>query len=205
MGRNIYSLYSYGVFSTFIISLPARILTLIFSGLLSLLSFIGGKHLTFLIDSFASVFISIPSLLIALIVVYLFGSSFVFLILSIILCDWAFSYEGIQNKVREVYTKGNIIAAKTMGASSVHIFRFHILPELLSVLYVLFITGLPSVIMTIALLSYLGIDFSTDIFGPGLGEQLSFSKDYFLKSRESVLVPTVGIIMLIYTFMRIQK
>ncbi len=205
LGRNIYALYSFGVFSTFIISVPARLLTLLFAGFLVLTSYISGRYLTFLFDSLASVFISIPSLLIALIVIHLFGANFVLLILSIVLCDWAFSYEGIQNKVREIYTKGNLIASKSLGASSFHIFRYHIFPELVSILYILFITGLPTVIMTVALLSYLGIDFSANLYGPGLGEQLSFSKDYFIRSKESVLVPTFGITMLIYTFMRVQE
>ena len=54
--------------------------------------------------------------------------------------------------------------------------------------------------MTISIYSYLGINFGSEFFGPGLGEQISFSKDYFDKSPFSVIMPVLGIFLLVNVF-----
>ena len=197
MGRDIYALYAYGSFTTFLISIPARILTLLFSVFVSFLSYASSKSLNFLIDSFAAVFLSIPSFLVALIVLYSLGSELFVFYLAIVVADWAFVYESIQGKQREVSESGFVIAAKSMGANSYYLFKMHIFPEIISILFILFITGIPGVIMTVAIFSYMGIDFGTESLGPGLGEQIAFSKDYFLVSPFSLFTPILGILFLV--------
>ncbi|MCB1156746.1 MAG: ABC transporter permease subunit [Leptospiraceae bacterium] len=200
LGRDIYALYSYGILSTFVTAIPARLLTLSLAALSSLLSFSLGKYFETVLQMFSSVLISLPSLLIALVVVNALNTGFFAMLLAIILSDWAMTYESVQSKIREILGSGQAIASRAMGAGKIHIFKNHILPETRSIFYVLFITGIPSVIMTIAIFSFLGIDFTADVFGPGLGEQISFSKDYFDKSPLSLIMPTIGIFLLVYSF-----
>ena len=197
LGRDIYALYAYGTFTTFLISIPARCITLLFSVCFSFLSYASGRYMNFLIDSFASVFLSIPSFLVALIVLYSLGSELFVFYVAIVVADWAFAYESIQGKVREVKESGFVIAAKTMGATKFYLFKVHIFPEIISMLFILFITGIPGVIMTVAIFSYMGIDFGTEFLGPGLGEQIAFSKDYFLVSPLSLFTPILGILFLV--------
>ena len=61
LGRDVYALYAYGSFTTFLISIPARLVTILFSVSISFIYYTSGKFLDFLIDSFASVFLSLPS------------------------------------------------------------------------------------------------------------------------------------------------
>ena len=197
LGRDVYALYAYGSFTTFLISIPARLVTILFSVSISFIYYTSGKFLDFLIDSFASVFLSLPSFLVALIVLYSLGSELYVFYIAIIISDWAFSFESIQAKIRELKDSGFVIAAKTMGGNDFYLFRKHIFPEIVSMLGILFITGIPGVIMTVSIFSYMGIDFGTEFLGPGLGEQIAFSKDYFLVSPLSLFTPILGILFLV--------
>ena len=197
LGRDIYSLYSYGIVGTIFMAIPARILTILFSLSISFFSYRLGETLSSFIELLSSVFISLPSLLVALIVVGLYGEGLSVLFLAIVLSDWALVYETLEAKVREVKNSGHSIAAFCMGASKFYIYKKHIFPTLLSVVNVLFITGIPSVIMTVAIFSFLGINSNSEIFGPGLGEQISFSRDYFEHSPESIIIPCIGIFLLV--------
>lgn len=197
LGRDIYALYAYGSFTTFLISIPARSITLFVSVCFSFLYYSLGKYIGLLIDSIASVFLSVPSFLVALIVLYSLGTKLLVFYVAIVIADWAFAYESIQGKVREVKESNFVIATKTMGANDFYVFRKHIFPEISSMLFILYITGIPGVIMTVAIFSYMGIDFGTEFLGPGLGEQISFSKDYFLSSPLSLFTPILGILFLV--------
>jgi peptide/nickel transport system permease protein len=207
LGRDILSLFCYGSIVTLILAIPSKIFSIIISLILSLLTYSGGRFMGLLISSLSSVFLSIPSLLIALVVIYSLGKNFEVFLLSIVLSDWAMSYETIHSKISEISNSGYVYVSKNFGASNFYIFKNHIFPQLIPILNVLFITGIPSIIMTIAIYSYMGINFGSDTFGPGLGEQISFSRDYFHKSPLSVVLPIIGIFLLVnvFNFQEIKK
>jgi peptide/nickel transport system permease protein len=200
LGRDVFVLYCYGSIITLIIAIPSRILSIILSLILSLLTYAGGRYVGLVISSISSVFLSIPSLLIALVVIYSLGKNFDIFIFSIVLSDWALSYETINTKISEITSSGYVFISRNFGASPSYIFRKHVIPELFPLINILFITGIPSVIMTIAIYSYMGINLGSDIFGPGLGEQISFSKDYFHRSPLAVGLPIIGIFLLVNVF-----
>jgi peptide/nickel transport system permease protein len=197
LGRDVYSLYTYGLLVTILVAIPARIFTILISLIVSLLSMYLPRYLKIWVDSISSVFLSIPSILVALISIYIFGTEFWVFLLAIALSDWAQSYESLQGKIRDIQESGYVLVSQCMGASKMYIFRKHILPELKNITYNLFLTGIPAVIMTIAIFSYLGIDFGADLFGPGLGEQISFSRDYAHVAITPMFVPILGIILLV--------
>ena len=61
LGRDIYALYAFGTFTTFLISIPARVITLLASVLIAFMSYASNKYINFVIASFAAVFLSLPS------------------------------------------------------------------------------------------------------------------------------------------------
>ncbi len=205
LGRDNWAMFSYGSLATVILCIPARLLTLLFAMFISFCGTIRNGDFSFLTDVISSVFLALPSLLVALVAIAILPDNQTTIIVAIVLSDWAVGYETIQGKLREIQKSGYISASSALGAKSFHVFYFHLIPALSFVLEFLFITGIPSVIMTIALFSYLGINTSLLDFGPGLGEQIAFSKDYFGKTPVSVLLPILGIIGLVYSFGRDEK
>ncbi|TGK32429.1 ABC transporter permease subunit [Leptospira gomenensis] len=197
LGRDVFSLFSYGAFSTLIFSLPARLITLLFGSLICMIQYALPFTGRFLFAPISSVFVSVPSLLIALLTLHALGSGPMVLLIALVLGDWAFVYETLQSKIREIDGSGFVLAASFFGASRANVFRNHIFPSTLPVLKVLFTTGLPGVVMTLALFSYLGVSAAGDRFGPGLGEQISFARDYAYAAPLALLLPVLGIVGLV--------
>ncbi len=205
LGRDVYSMYSYGILLNFFIAIPARVLSITLSLIMLSFSFSGIRTVKMFIDSFASVFLSVPSILIGLLIAVSFGKSLPVFLLALAAADWALSYETLSGKLRETENGGFIIVSSLFGAGRFYIFRKHIFPVLLEYSKTLFVIGLPGVIMTASLFSYLGLDFGISFFGPGLGEQISFSKDYFFRNQFSVAVPIIGILFSILLFRENHK
>ncbi len=197
LGRDVLALYSYGVLSTIILAIPARILTLVFSLFVSLISYSLGKTFQYFLDQISNVFLSVPSLLIALMTVAFLGSGFWTVPLAVLFSDWAYSYESIQSRIREIRESPYVSLSLSMGAGGIFVFWNHILPGLFSIVSYLFLTGVPNVIMSLALFNFLGVDWSSDMFGPGLGEQIAFSFDYFSRNPYAVYTPILGIVLLV--------
>ncbi|TGK99751.1 ABC transporter permease subunit [Leptospira levettii] len=199
LGRNNLALFCYGSMSTILIVVPARLLTILFSFLVSTLTLIFPKRSDFFLSGFVSVSLAIPSLLSALIVISILPNNPVSIMIAILVSDWAVVYESLTAKIREIQTSPYIAASLCFGAKPFHLIILHYLPALRSMFQFLFFSGLPTVVMTTALFSYLGIQTSVGDTGPGLGEQISFSKDYFDKSPFSVLLPIIAILTLVYS------
>ena len=138
LGRDILSLFCYGSIVTLILAIPSKIFSIIISLILSLLTYSGGRFMGLLISSLSSVFLSIPSLLIALVVIYSLGKNLEVFLLSIVLSDWAMSYETIHSKISEISNSGYVYVSKNFGASNFYIFKNHIFPQLIPILNVLF-------------------------------------------------------------------
>ncbi|XDD42222.1 ABC transporter permease subunit [Leptospira sp. WS60.C2] len=166
---------------------------------MSSFSIIFPKKSDFLLSGFVSVSLSIPSLLSALVVISILPDNPFSLLIAILVFDWALVYETLTAKVREIQSSPFISASLCFGAKPLHLIFLHYLPALKDIFRFLFFSGLPTVVMTTALFSYLGIQTSIGDTGPGLGEQISFSKDYFDKSPFSVLLPILAILTLVYS------
>ncbi|MDF3819536.1 ABC transporter permease subunit [Leptospira sp. 96542] len=199
LGRDNFSLFAYGSLSTILVVLPARILTVLFAFLFASLSQFSNQLTESFLSALSSVFLAIPSLLVALVVITFLPEWKLSVIIAIVVSDWALVYETILSKMRELKNSGYIVSSKLMGASSLQIVYFHYFPALKSLFAFLFLSGLPAVVMTTALFSYLGVQVTLGDFGPGLGEQISFSKDYFDQSPVSVLLPMLAILALVYS------
>ena len=200
LGRNVFSLYAWGSLVTILLAIPARILTLALALLLSLVSWYGGRFAGTVLQAFSSVFIAIPSLLGALVILQVAGSGVIVIFLAIMISDWALVYETVQGKTREMKNSGYVTASILMGAGRLWVFRRHILPAVFPVVYLLFVTGIPAVIMTLSIFSFLGVGMGGGYFGPGLGEQIAFSKDFVHQGLAPLMAPVAGILLMIYSF-----
>jgi peptide/nickel transport system permease protein len=197
LGRDVYAMYSYGILATIGIAIPARLITIGFGLFVSVIAFRLPGLVRFCIHMIAQVFLSLPSLLVALLVLAGLGSNLLALWVAILLSDWAQVYESLKSKIREIENSEYVKGAYAIHASKIHVFKWHILPGLKSMNWFLFLTGIPTVIMALAIYSFLGVDLASDWFGPGLGEQISFSSNYFRSTPHALVTPIFAIVLLI--------
>ncbi|TGL26044.1 ABC transporter permease subunit [Leptospira yanagawae] len=199
LGRDNLALFCFGSFSTILLAIPARLFTILFSFLISSISLFFKSKADFVLSGFVSVFLSLPSLLSALVIITILPDNPISILIAIVVSDWAIAYESLTAKIREIQSSPYITASICFGANPFQLVAIHYVPALKSMFRYLFFSGLPTVVMTMSLFSYLGIQTSFGETGPGLGEQISFSKDYFDKSPFSVLLPIIAILILVYS------
>jgi peptide/nickel transport system permease protein len=198
LGRDLLSLFYFGLIGTLITSIPARFLSILFGLILSLLHFLKFKPLNKGIEVLSLVFLSLPSLVLAYLILFTLGKSILVLFLAEVLTSWPSIFESLSSKIRELENSNFVMMSYSFGIPKFKVFIRHIFPNLVRICNYLFITGLPGTIMGLAILNFLGIDIGSDYFGPGLGEQISFSKDTFEKSPLSLILPIVGIFSIVF-------
>jgi len=136
---------------------------------------------------------SVPSLLIALLVLYVLGPSFLNVVLVLAVTRWmvyARVSRGLMLSMREELF---VEAARGLGASSPRIILRHMLPNLLGPLLVLATLELAVMMLTEASLSFLGLGIQPPESSWGL--MLAEGREYLTISPWLVAVPGLAILL----------
>ena len=199
LGRDILSLLCFGGVGSFLIAVPARILNILISLCFSFLGFFGGSLMKSVITFLQTFTLSLPSFLTAFLFISVFGSNFFILIFILAFSDIGASAELFSNELNEIRTAAYFKISLSFGAGSIYLLKTHFLPGIFQTIQYCFYTGLPNFLISITLLSYLGVPILEEWMGPGLGEQISFSKDYFDLNPTSLLAPVLLIIVILFS------
>jgi len=135
---------------------------------------------------------SVPSLLIALLVLYLAGPSFLNVVLVLAVTRWmvyARVSRGLMLSLREVLF---VEAARALGASNLRIIVRHLLPNLMAPILVLATLELAVMMLTEASLSFLGLGIQPPESSWGL--MLAEGREYLTSAPWLVAVPGFAIL-----------
>ena len=135
---------------------------------------------------------SVPSLLIALLVLYLAGPSFLNVVVVLAVTRWmvyARVARGLMLSLREVLF---VEAARALGASNLRIIVRHLLPNLLAPILVLATLELAVMMLTEASLSFLGLGIQPPESSWGL--MLAEGREYLTSAPWLVAVPGFAIL-----------
>ncbi len=135
---------------------------------------------------------SVPSLLIALLVLYLAGPSFLNIVLVLAVTRWmvyARVSRGLMLSLREVLF---VEASRALGASNFRIIVRHLLPNLLAPILVLATLELAVMMLTEASLSFLGLGIQPPESSWGL--MLAEGREYLTSAPWLVAVPGFAIL-----------
>jgi peptide/nickel transport system permease protein len=135
---------------------------------------------------------SVPSLLIALLVLYLAGPSFLNVVVVLAVTRWmvyARVSRGLMLSLREVLF---VEAARALGASNLRIIVRHLLPNLLAPILVLATLELAVMMLTEASLSFLGLGIQPPESSWGL--MLAEGREYLTSAPWLVAVPGLAIL-----------
>lgn len=145
------------------------------------------------VGRFVDLQMSVPSLLIALLVLYVLGPSFLNVVLVLAVTRWmvyARVARGLMLSMREELF---VEAAKSLGASSPQIILRHLLPNLLGPILVLATLELAVMMLTEASLSFLGLGIQPPESSWGL--MLAEGREYLTSSPWLVAVPGLAILV----------
>jgi len=146
----------------------------------------------------ADVFLALPTLILALVVVGLLGQGLRNLIITIVFVQWP-SYarivRGMALKVRE---RDFVEAARAVGASRLRIVVRHVLPNLIGPIAVLSTLDLGRVLLAVSGLSFLGFGVSPPT--PEWGAMLSDAKTFLDRAPQLLFWPGLAITVLVLAF-----
>jgi len=135
----------------------------------------------------------VPSLLIALLVLYVLGPSFVNIVLVLAVTRWMVYARVARGLTLSLRDELFVEASRALGASSVRIIARHLLPNLLAPVLVLATLELAVMLLTEASLSFLGLGIQPPESSWGL--MLAEGREYLTIAPWLVSVPGLAILL----------
>ena len=187
LGRDVFSRVLYGSRLSLAIGILAGLLAGYFGG-----------WLDYIIMRIADVMLSIPSLLLAMVVMYTLGSSTVNLFVALSMVGWASVARVVRSQTLSIKESEYVEAARSIGVSRWTIMRRHILPNCIPSLIVLFTLNVPSAILSESSLSFLGIGAQPPAASWGL--IVNQAKQFLFTQPWLCLAPCVAIMIVVLAF-----
>ena len=196
-GRDIMARILYGSRTTLIVAIGVQVLVTLAGTVLGLVCGYYSKVekiLMRILDAFST----IPSLLLCLMMVAIFGAGTINLILAMSVGAIPGCARMVRNQVLSLREKEYIESEKAMGASDIRTMFLHILPACSSYLIVRFSSGLAGSVLSMTSLSYLGLGLSPLI--PSWGGMVYEGQTYMFGTPHLVFYPALAICITVFGF-----
>jgi peptide/nickel transport system permease protein len=184
------------------ISISVGILGVLVSSVIGVfLGLVAGYYRGFVDDAImraVDVFMSVPLLLLALMVLFILGPSFTNIIIVFAVARWMLFCRVTRGVVMSLREQAFIDAARAIGCSDGRIIGRHIIPNLITPLLTLAALDVPRNILTESSLSFLGFGIQPPESSWGL--MLSQGRTYIVTAWWVVVVPGVAIFLSALSF-----
>lgn len=157
LGRSLLARIIVGAQTTLAVALSAVITSVVIGALLGLIAGYRGGLVSDLIMRVTDMIMSFPSLLTALVVLYVLGPSVTNLVIVLAITRIPVYLRTTRAEVMEVRSRVFVTAAVAMGASSARVILKHIVPIILPTLLTIAAVDFAAVIITESGLSFLGL------------------------------------------------
>lgn len=200
LGRDIFSRLIYGARNTIGIAVATTLLAFLIGGSLGLVAAISRNWLDQALSRFVDVLMAIPSLIFALMLLSIFGSSATNLIFIIAVLDATRVFRLTRAVALNVVVMDYVEAAKLRGEGLMWIMRREILPNIMPPLVAEFGLRFCFVFLTIAALSFLGVGIQppTADWGSMVRENAGLIQfaEYDLTAALTPMIPAAAIALL---------
>jgi len=170
-GRDIYSAMIYGLRISLYVGLASTILSVIIGYTLGLISGYYGGWVDTIIMRIADIQLSFPAILIALIIMALWGEGVGKIIIAITIVNWVYYARTARGVVLSEKEKDYAQSAKALGMSNFGIIFKEIMPNTTAPIIVIATVRIANAIILEATLSFLGL--GVPITEPSLGSLIS--------------------------------
>jgi peptide/nickel transport system permease protein len=141
----------------------------------------------------ADLLASVPSTLLALLLLALLRPGLGSLVLALALGGWIPYARLALNRLDVLRADGSLLQVQLMGATALHRFLRHVLPRLAPLLLAQATVGLGAVILVEGGLSFLGVGLAPDL--ASWGTMLASGRAFLLVSPWTLLWPAAGILL----------
>ena len=197
LGRDVLSRIIYGARVSMIVGFSATALSTIIAIVIGTLSgFIGGKF-DLIVQRFVDGFMAFPGLLILITVMSLVGQGVLQVIMVLGIQGGINGSRIPRSAVMAIKENVYIMAAESIGVPTRRMIWRHVLPNIMAPVIVMFTTGIGSVILTEASLSFLGFGLPPDV--PSWGGMLSREGRKFMELAPQLAIwPGLALSIVVY-------
>ncbi|MCR5789371.1 MAG: ABC transporter permease [Lachnospiraceae bacterium] len=198
LGRDVFTRILYGTRVSLLIALLPTALAAALGTALGICaaSFRGATD--FIIMRLADIMLSIPGMLFAMVVLYTLGGSLASVVISLILIEWGETARVVRSVTLKLRESEFVEASVSAGAGGLHVMIWHILPNLLPTIIVLFTLNIPASILSESALSFLGIGIQPPQVSLGL--MTGASRQYLFQMPWLALAPAGMIMVIVLSF-----
>ena len=168
------------------IALVASMATAIVGAIVGMASALGSARVQLWLGRMIDVALALPSLLIALLLVGLFGASFTTMVLAFSVLGWTGYARVVRSEALRLVHTDAVAAARVLGVPLLRVARVHILPHVVPLLLVQLSFSFGGIMLGESTLSFLGLGDPTVAT---LGRQISEGVDYLRARPILVLAP----------------
>lgn len=156
-GRDIFTHLAHGARISLFVGLLSALVSVVIGLTIGLMAGYLGTIVDEFMMRFTDMLLVLPSLPLLIVLIAVLGPSIYNLILLIGLLGWMGFARMVRSQVLSLKERPFIEAAKAVGAGKFHIILRHILPNVMSLVYVTLALSVPSAILSEAALSWLGL------------------------------------------------
>lgn len=192
-GRDYLARVVYGARISLGISFASVVVALVIGTIIGCLSAYYGGVLDMVVMRLLDILMALPSILIAILLVSVVGTSLVSIGVAIAIGLLPTFTRVARGAALTVCGRDYIEAARSLGASSMFIMFKHIIPNCFAALLVQVSLSLASAIMSVSALSYLGLGVQTPL--PEWGSMLSQARSYLANYPYLAIFPGAAIML----------
>ena len=116
-----------------------------------------GGRVDEIINRFCEILYSIPSMLVVILFIVVLEPSMFTIVLALSITGWINMAWIVRGQVMQLKNQEYVLAARTLGASTAHIMRKHLIPNAMGPIIVTITMTVPSAIFAESFLSFLGL------------------------------------------------
>jgi peptide/nickel transport system permease protein len=199
LGRDVLSRTIYGARVSLTVAVAVVSLSLAIGLTLGMLAgFYGGFVDTFVNIYLGNAFLSLPGILLAITLVAFLGPSLLNLILALALAGWVNYARLVRAQVLAVKQREFVQAARSLGATDLHLMLRHIFPNIIQPLIVQAAVGMAAAVLAEATLSFLGLGVQPPT--PTWGAMLNDARSHLFESPYLMFFPAFALALCVFSF-----
>ena len=193
IGRDILSRVIYGGRQSIVLAAIATSMSMALGCIIGMIAGYFGSWVDVAITSISNIFQGLPGMTMMIAIAGLMGSGVTSMMLALVITSWVGFSRIVRGEVMKIKKEYFIEGLRSLGVGHMRILFYHVMPNLISSIVIIFATRIASSILSVASLSFLGLGLEPPT--PDWGVMISDARMYYRTSPMLVIAPGVCIVL----------